>query len=949
MEAVTLIGAVAAAAGAGVGLGAALRLLPVTFTAHKDLGDYAQSDEARREKRLAVAEKNRRLVSHPDGSERQSSIIGLGGGLDGATIRHKDGSFSRFYEFALEETMLGPDSAADICCDDIARLLCLPLPKDTLFQFRYAVSPDPGLAIGDHLRARSYDSAHYPSARLHDSRLDFYRRLAAGGMYRRERALLAVRAPSPLKSDQYTTFWNTFAPELAREIGKRGVGDLTVALRSAYRRSKRDATLRRLEEEEREARARAEKYFRLIELHAGSRLRSMERRETWEALFHSHCLDRDQAPALPREPGLDISRYLTAEEIKDRSWYVMHGRTPVTMVSLFAPPNPGIYADTLRAALANPDLAFRHTLVCEYVALDKFEAKQALGKRIKQVQVAKDGFKLSRRDRTDHDAEKALADLDRVLYDISGATETLVNCRFYALVYGEKSRSHSELAASLERLEDRCEKLIRALQAMDGAEAAREEAAALRSLYERALVGEADPSPTGREILEVASSLAALAPRERAFKGSPRPHTILSTASGRLVGLDLFDKSLLRAPTVLALGAPGSGKTTLVALLINDALASVADLRVSALDNGGSLAPWAEVIGARYLRLSSDDDRTFNIYDYPGLLEGEKPDESDIALVVMDAMLLSGYSLDDRDTADLIAHSARTLLERRADRNAVDEEKDEPTLKDLVFQLENYPDKHEELKAHAARIATRLKKYVGNKWLDAPTHPDFKQDTRCDVYELASLDGFSPDVRRALANRMAARVLRANCLRRADGTKVPSIQAFVEVWKIVTDYPDLLKVIRQGGRTGRRDNVVTLLDTHTYDELKEIHDIAATAGLKFIGPQNKNFDSLIRDAQLNNRAVAAVNSIRNIDGVCTQWVMVAGSGQAQQVEMVQADLSPAEFWTWANNPHEFNARQRVLSLRPGWTMTDAVAWLAQVYPRGLAAEGLVGIDESLLS
>jgi hypothetical protein len=118
--------------------------------------------------------------------------------------------------------------------------------------------------------------------------------------------------------------------------------------------------------------------------------------------------------------------------------------------------------------------------------------------------------------------------------------------------------------------------------------------------------------------------------------------------------------------------------------------------------------------------------------------------------------------------------------------------------------------------------------------------------------------------------------------------------------------------------------------------------------MKFIGPQNKNFDSLIRDAQLNDRAVAAVNSIRNIDGVYTQWVMVAGAGHAQQVEMIQAYLSPAEFWTWANNPHEFNARQRVLALRPDWTMIDAVAWLAEVYPRGLAAEGIVTIDESLL-
>ncbi len=77
--------------------------------------------------------------------------------------------------------------------------------------------------------------------------------------------------------------------------------------------------------------------------------------------------------------------------------------------------------------------------------------------------------------------------------------------------------------------------------------------------------------------------------------------------------------------------------------------------------------------------------------------------------------------------------------------------------------------------------------------------------------------------------------------------------------------------------------------------------------------------------------------------------MVAGVGHTQQVEVVQADLSPAEFWTWANNPNEWNARQRVLALRPDWTMSDAVTWLAQAYPRGLAAEGLVAIDERLLA
>jgi hypothetical protein len=948
MEPAIMIGGALAVGAAAAGLRIGASVLPLALRAHQDLGDYARSPEAARERRFAGSERDKTMLAYPMGSERQTSIVGL----DGNTIRHRDGSYSRLYEMTLQETMLAPDVTADIFCDDLARLLCLPLPKGSILRFRYAASPDPGEAIARHLDVRHYagiDRIHLPSAQLHDGRIDFYRHVAAAGGFRRERALLEVRIPSPLKSDAPASFFESFFPELARELLKHGLAGLGETIQAAWRKSKTDKTVRRLIDDEREALRAADKHFRAVELHGSAFLTALDRRDTWETLILSHSLDCHAMPQIPDTPGLDIARYLTRERIRDCSWYVMHGSIPVAMVSVFTPPNPHVYAGTPRVVLANPELTFRHTWLTTFVVLDKSEARKELRKRIKAVQIAKDGFKVSARQGVDHDAEKALADLDRVLYSVAGTNESLVRCGLTLLVYGDRARNRAELDASLKQLDDNTERLIRSLLAMDGAEACREDAEALHCLYERSLVGEADPEPSGRDVMEVSSSLAALVGRERAASGSPRPHTIMSTASGRLIGVDVFDKNLLRSPIVLFLAAPGSGKTTLVAMIVNDALATVPDLQVSILDNGGTLAPWAEIVGARRLALSSGDDRTFNSFDYPGLYRGEKPDEADITLATMDAMTLAGYPLEDRDAADLIAHAVRVLLERKADLNAVEEEKAEPTIRDLAIQLENYPSKHEELKSRAARIATRLRKYVGNPWLDAPTHAEFKRDTRCDVYDLASLDGFDPDVRRSLAGRMAARVLRSNCARRADGTKIPAIQAFVEVWKIVTEYPDLLKVINQGGRTGRRDNVVTLLDTHHYDDLKDCRDIAATAGLRFIGPQNKNFDSLIQDAQLNDRAIAAIRSIKNIDGIYTQWVMVAGAGHTQRVEKVQADLSPIEFWTWANNPNEWNARQRVLTLRPGWTMGDAVAWLAAHYPRGLQVEGLTAIDERLLA
>jgi hypothetical protein len=38
----------------------------------------------------------------------------------------------------------------------------------------------------------------------------------------------------------------------------------------------------------------------------------------------------------------------------------------------------------------------------------------------------------------------------------------------------------------------------------------------------------------------------------------------------------------------------------------------------------------------------------------------------------------------------------------------------------------------------------------------------------------------------------------------------------------------------------------------------------------------------------------------------------------------------------------------VSALRPDWSLADVIEWLAAVYPRGLAARGLIEVDESLL-
>ncbi len=204
-------------------------------------------------------------------------------------------------------------------------------------------------------------------------------------------------------------------------------------------------------------------------------------------------------------------------------------------------------------------------------------------------------------------------------------------------------------------------------------------------------------------------------------------------------------------------------------------------------------------------------------------------------------------------------------------------------------------------------------------------------------------------MRESLAFRAAARVLRAIGQRNPDGTRAPTLLAFDEVWKIRERYPRILDVIKRGARTGGKENVVTILATQAYEDLSSLPDIARTAGVKLIGKQVGDYTNLVADCGLAPQAAAAISVINNVAGSHAQFLLVLGAGEDKIVQLVQCDLAPVELWTFTTNPDERNARARVQTLRPAWSLAEIIAWLALHYPIGLTGAGLVTIDESLLA
>ena len=916
-----------AAAALGAGAGAGHKLIPFWLHARRELKatdkDFFHSHS--------------QVTWKPAGKRRETSMVGF----YRDALRHADGSFTRAYHVDLEPSIFSDDLIVENRCHALARLLAARKPVGTVFQFRLSTGTDPGQALLQHAKSRDQHHIHETAALLHDSGLATYSDLADAGSFRRNVLTCWVRVPNPGRKSTD----DVFLPALKRELRLRGLKGLPQALLTGWRAASAQNILQRTQSEEEAAYSEAEKTFRLVERESALHFTPFTSEELWAGVYLGHRMNATSVPTLPSD-GTDIREYLCGETIEASGSYVLHGNCPAAIVSLFTPPQPFVTADALRLLSVNATLNFRHTILAEFIYPEQRHGLKHLDRRIRQV--ARSANSLTGKQRLTPEATVALQDLSAIRQDLAGGREALAQLRFYVVVYSEPVHTRPELMASLKHLDRSCEQVIAEIRKINGADADREEPAALRVLYPRALVGEADSRSVAREITETASSLAPLIPTESEWKGAPRPHTLFSLPTGKLIGIDFFDRQLVSAPLILALAAPRGGKSVLLGRIINDVLATKAHARVRAVDFGESFGPLVDVLAGRHLRFDVGSDKTINVWDYDGLENGILPDEIQVGFVVGDLLQLARVPAEDSLAEDILTTLVTEVYRNEVPRNRPLFPKHEPRLSHLVDYLSTWP-----FKGSAAERAESLKlalnQFVGHSFLDAPTHPDFAGDSPLDVYELDSLEQFPERVRESLAYRAAARVLRVIGQRNEDGTRSPTLLIFDEVWKIKDKYPRILDVIKRGARTGGKENVVTILATQAYEDLSGLPDIAKTAGVKIIGKQVGDYSSLITDSGLAPQAAAAISIITNIAGSHAQFLLVQGSGEDKIVQPVQCDLSPVELWTFTTNPDERNARARVQTLCPHLSLANIITWLASHYPIGLTGAGLVEIDETLLT
>src|SRR5213075_1569314 len=193
-------------------------------------------------------------------------------------------------------------------------------------------------------------------------------------------------------------------------------------------------------------------------------------------------------------------------------------------------------------------------------------------------------------------------------------------------------------------------------------------------------------------------------------------------------------------------------------------------------------------------------------------------------------------------------------------------------LSHFIAQLRSFPFDAEMVRERRETLVLALSNYIGHPWLDAPTHPDYENRSAFDVFELGSLRDFPQDIKFSLAYRIAAHVARCIGRRREDGTRAPTANLFDEMWEIKEEYPFIFKVLQHAGRKGPKENSITILATHAFEDIEGVASHSKTGNVLFICKQLGDCSKILSHAKLSSKCAVAITKIKTVPVLFSQFV-----------------------------------------------------------------------------
>lgn len=873
-------------------------------------------------------------------------------GLEGNIIRYRDGSFGKAFIIEPANTLYDDGRLTEQRIEDLKTILKFDKPPNTIIQFRFANAVDDGRVLKDHLRSRDEENNDGIASVLQASNLSLLEGAIRSGQVMRQTATAWIRVPVRDKADN--SIVGSAFPSIIRTIRENGLIHFLREPILKTRNSIGEVTVKRELKTEKDCRAKASRVFQAFEANfpKSLNLREMDADEMFAQLFASHRRDHADVPILRKDRRVNIRRYLASTSIGNSGEaFVRHNGTPASLVSLKSLPNGFVTADVMRYLTATRSLCFPHEIVVDLMTNEKQAAKKDLQKRIDRIEGSRNtwlGFRNLKKD-----AVVIKGDLENLLEQVEADNEEICRLRMNVIVFAERSKEAKEARRQLEVLDDRCDAVVSAIRKKIGADAVREDSIRQRALYPRMLAGELSAKRTGQELTETADSVIAFVPTETSWRGSKRPHSIFTTPNGQMFGLDLYDRALIKSPTVIVTAASGEGKSFLASMLITDIRAHRGNVKVRVMDYRRSFKPICKLFGGRHIEFTEKDPKPINVWNYPGIEHGQAPSKRQLAMVLTDILILSKTPKNDAITSAVAATVIDEVYKMASARNGYGRPKFQPTLGHFLDVLKTYHwNAGEERQAH--ELYLKLNIHRKDPWLNAPTHPEYDQPSMFDVFELSGISSLDEKIRESVGFRISAQIMQEIGEENAQNQKTPILFLCDEMREINRHFPAIQELIAEAAVTGRKEGLVTILFSQAYEHFTGTPeqpnitgiDLVKNSGVKMVGKQIGGFERLADDCELAPETISAIRGIRNQYGRFTQWVFVIGSGVDKIVQMSEIHLSPAMLWANTNDTNEANARRLVESLRPDLPLDVIVTWLADKYPQGLTSIGLTSLADA---
>ncbi|MGI8544062.1 MAG: hypothetical protein ACR2MD_11400, partial [Aridibacter sp.] len=827
----------------GVGLAVGWKILPIAKLHRKT---------AKPETRENTFEKSPDMTK-ADGRLLPTEVLGLEGNI----VRYRDGSFAKAYKFEPANTLYDDEHFTEQRVEELKTLLKFEKPDKTIIQFHFINKPDDGTTLRNHLRSRNTEKSDPLASLLQATNLAVYEEAIKSGEIRYQSAMVWIRVPTKHLNDK--SIFSLVFPSISREIRASGVFNFLLKPIISGKNAFAQTYLMRELKAEKYCRDKALRVFQAFESNFPKELhlRELSAQEMFDEMFLSHRREHNSAPKLPKQKRIDVRRYLTSAEIEaGESNYIRHNGTLVSLVSLKTLPQGFVTADTMRYLTATRNLRFPHEIIVDLTTTEKTAAKKNLQKRIDRIDGSRNtwlGFRSLKKD-----AVVIKADLENLLEQVEGDNEEICQMRFNVIVFGGKPNGRKELYEQIKILDDRCDAVISTIRKKTGADAIREDAARQRAIYPRMLAGELSSKRTGQELVETADSVIAFVPTETTWRGSPRPHSIFTTPTGAMFGLDLYDRSLIKSPTVIVTAASGEGKSFLATMLITDIRSHRGQVKVRVMDYRYSFKPICHLFGGRHIEFNENDPKPINIWNYPGIESGKTPSKQQLAMVLTDILILSKTPKTDAITSAVATTIIEEVYKMSSARNGVGRPKFQPTLGHFLDVLKSYHWQDAQ-KTLADELYLKLNIYRKDPWLNAPTHSDYDSNSMFDVFELSTISTLDEKIRESVGFRISAQIMQEIGEEDENNQKTPILFICDEVREINKHFPAIQELMAEASVTGRKEGLVTILFSQAYEhftgtiERPNVSgiDLVKNSGVKIIGKQIGGFERLADDCELS--------------------------------------------------------------------------------------------------